>query len=306
MELRRLRYFVAVAEELHFLRAAQRLHIEQSPLSRAIKELEADLGVQLFHRTTRTTRLTRAGEVFLEEARHVLTAVAQARASARGAAKGRKGRLNIGFAEGIAHPRLSSLLARYRAIADQVELKILQMSFEEQVKALHARSLDAGFSFAAVERNGLQADAVWADPVAAVLPAQHALAAKPQLELKEIAREPVVRCGGRFSTDRYTQVEAAISAAGESTNIIDHAANQDVLLTLVGAGYGVGFVLATHAANIQRADIVIRPIVNPPLKINTYLLYRAENSSGPVACFLEHVRAELEGRSKPPSANLSN
>jgi DNA-binding transcriptional LysR family regulator len=104
MELRRLRYFVAVAEELHFLRAAQRLHIEQSPLSRAIKELESDLGVKLFERTTRSTRLTRAGEVFLEEARRVLSAVAQARASARGAAKGRMGRLSIGFAEGIAHP----------------------------------------------------------------------------------------------------------------------------------------------------------------------------------------------------------
>lgn len=293
MELRRLRYFVAVAEELHFLRAAQRLHIEQSPLSRAIKELESDLGVKLFERTTRSTRLTRAGEVFLEEARRVLSAVAQARASARSAAKGRMGRLSIGFAEGIAHPRLSSLLARYRAEADQVEVKVVQMTFEQLVKALHAGSLDAGFCFAAIKRNGIQAEAVWTDPVAAVLPAQHPLAQRPHLELKEIAREPLVLWGGRSAAERHTQLEAAILAASESPHVVDHAANQEVLLTLVGAGYGVGFVLAAHAQTIQRPDIVVRPITSPPLLVKTFLLYRTEESPGPVTSFLERARAEF-------------
>lgn len=293
MELRRLRYFVAVAEELHFLRAAQRLHIEQSPLSRAIKELEADLGVKLFHRTTRSTRLTPAGEVLLEEARQILAAVAQARASARGAAKGRQGRLTIAFAEGIAHPRLSSLLARYRAAADQVELKVVQMSFEQQIRALHSGSLDAGFSFAALKRNGIQADTVWADPVAAVLPARHPLAAKAQIELKEIARDPLVLCGGRSGGDRYTQLEAAILAASESPNIVEHAASHEVLLTLVGAGYGLGFVLEGQGQTIQRPDIVVRPIAGPPV-VKTYVLYRAADSSGPIASFLEHVRIAFE------------
>ena len=291
MELRRLRYFVAVAEELHFLRAAQRLHIEQSPLSRAIKDLEADLGVRLLQRTTRSTRLTRAGEVFLEEARRILAAVAQARASARDAAKGAKGRLTIGFADGIAHPRLSSLLARYRADADQVEIKVLQMSFEQQVKALHSGSLDAGFSFGGVKKNGLQADAVWTDPVSAVLPAQQPLAAKPQIELKEVAREPLVLCGAKSASDRYTQLEAAILAASESPNVVDHAANQDVLLTLVGAGYGVGFVLGAQAETIRRPDIVVRPIASPPLLVKTYLLYRTDDLSRAVASFVEHAQA---------------
>lgn len=294
MELRRLRYFVAVAEELHFLRAAQRLHIEQSPLSRAIKELEADLGIKLFQRTTRSTRLTRAGEVFLEEARQILAAVAQARASARGAAKGRQGRLTVAFAEGIAHPRLSSLLARYRATADQVELKIVQISFEQQIRALHSGSLDAGFSFAAVKRNGIQADIVWAEPVAAVLPAKHPLAVKVQIELKEIAQDPLVLCGGRSGADRHAQLEAAILAASESPNVVEHAANHEVLLTLVGAGYGVGFVLEGQGQTIQRPDIVVRPIASPPLLVKTYVLYRAEDSSGPLASFLEHARSEFE------------
>ena len=293
MELRRLRYFVAVAEELHFLRAAQRLHIEQSPLSRAIKDLEADLGVKLFDRTTRSTRLTRAGEVFLEEARRVLAAFAQARASARGAAKGRKGRLRIGFSEGVPQTRLSGLLARYRADADEVELKIAQMPFEQQVKALHTGSLDAGFSFASVKRNGLQADAVWVDPVAAILPAEHPLAAKPEIEMKELTREPLVLCGGETGADR-AQVEAAILAANDSPHIVDYAENQHVLLTLVGAGFGVGFVLAMQAETIQRSDIVVRPIASPPLLVRTFLLYRSEDCSGPVAHFLEQARSGLK------------
>lgn len=290
MELRRLRYFVAVAEELHFLRAAQRLHIEQSPLSRAIKELEADLGVKLFERTTRSTRLTRAGEVFLQEARQVLSALAQARTSVRGAAKGRKGRLRIGFSEGVPQPRLSDLLARYRANADEVDLKIMQMSFEQQVKALHAGSLDAGFSFAPVKSNGIQADAIWVDPVAAVLPAQHPLAAKRQIQLKEIAREPLVLCGAETGADRHTQLEAAILATNDSPTIIDYAENQQVLLTLVGAGYGVGFALATYAETIQRPDIVVRPIASPLPLVKTFLLYRTDEASGPVSSFLEWAR----------------
>lgn len=290
MELRRLRYFVAVAEELHFLRAAQRLHIEQSPLSRAIKELEADLGVKLFERTTRSTRLTPAGEVFLQEARQVLSAFAQARASARGAAKGRKGRLRIGFSEGVPQRRLSDLLARYRAGADEVDVKIMQMPFEQQVKGLHGGSLDAGLSFASVRRNGIQADALWVDPVVAVLPAQHPLAAKRQIQLKAIAREALVLCGGENGADRYTELEAAILATNVSPSIVDYAENQQVLLTLVGAGYGVGFAIAPHAETIQRPDIVVRPIASPLPLVKTFLLYRTNEASGPAASFVEWAR----------------
>ena len=290
MELRRLRYFVAVAEELHFLRAAQRLHIEQSPLSRAIKDLESDLGVKLFERTTRSTRLTRAGEVFLEEARRVLAAFAQARASARGAAKGRKGRLRIGFSEGVPQARLSELLVRYRADAGQVDVKISQMAHEQQVKALCAGSVDAGLCFAPAARNGIQAQAVWVDPVAALLPAQHPLAARREIPLEEIAREPLVLCGEEGGADRHARLEAAVLAASDSPNIVDYADTHQVLFTLVGAGYGVGFVLATHAETIRRADVVVRPIVSPPPLVKTFLLYRTHEAPGPVARLLEWAR----------------
>lgn len=291
MELRHLRYFVAVAEELHFLRAAQRLHIEQSPLSRAIKELETNLGVRLFERTTRSTRLTRAGEVYLEESRRVFSALAQASASARGAATGHKGRLCIGFAEGVAHPRLSDLLARYRAQAGEVDLKLMQMPLEQQVKALHAGSLDAGFAFAPVNRNGIRADPVWVDPVAVILPSRHPLAAKSQIQLTEIAGEPLVLCGGEAGMDRNMELEAALLAAHAPPNVVDYAENHQVQLTLVGAGYGLGFVLATQAETIQRPDIVVRQITSPPPLVKTFLIYRGDESSGLVSCFLKWARS---------------
>ena len=114
MELRYLRYFLAVAEELHFARAAERLHIDQSPLSRAIKELEEELGASLFVRTTRSTQLTRAGRLFQEHVPRVLAAMEQARDSVRSAASGFHGQLRIALSDGITPSRLPALLAQCR------------------------------------------------------------------------------------------------------------------------------------------------------------------------------------------------
>src|SRR5574340_151568 len=146
MELRHLRYFVAVAEELHFARAAERLHIEQSPLSRAIKDLEHDLGLQLFERTTRNTRLTWPGEVFLNEARRVLSVVQQATENARAAASGYRGILRIALSDGIAQPKLSSLLARCRVEDPEVDIRLFEIPLAQQVKGLRSGLYDIGFS----------------------------------------------------------------------------------------------------------------------------------------------------------------
>lgn len=114
MELRHLRYFLAVAEELHFARAAERLHIDQSPLSRAVKELEEELGARLFVRTTRSTQLTRAGRLFLEHVPRVFASIEQARDSVRSAANGFHGQLRIALSDGITPSRLPALLERFR------------------------------------------------------------------------------------------------------------------------------------------------------------------------------------------------
>jgi len=123
MELRHLRCFLAVAEELHFARAAERLHIEQSPLSRAIKDLEDELGEQLFVRTTRSTRLTRAGKLFLDHVRRIFTALQQARDSVKAAANGFDGQLRVALSDGITPSRLPTLLALCRKEEPEVEIR---------------------------------------------------------------------------------------------------------------------------------------------------------------------------------------
>lgn len=147
MEFRHLRCFLAVAEELHFARAAERLHIEQSPLSRTIKELEEDLGEQLFVRTSRSTRLTRAGKLFLEHVPRVFTALQQARDSVKAATNGFHSQLRIALSDGIMPSRLPSLLALCRQEEPEVEIRLFEVPLSQQIKGLHDDLYDVG-SFA--------------------------------------------------------------------------------------------------------------------------------------------------------------
>src|SRR5579883_189326 len=134
MELRHLRCFLAVAEELHFARAAERLHIEQSPLSRAIKDLEEELGVLLFARTTRSTRLTHEGHMFLEHVPRVFTALQQARDSVKAAANGFQGQLRIAVSDGMTPPRFSALLARCRQDEPEIEIRLFEVPLATRLR----------------------------------------------------------------------------------------------------------------------------------------------------------------------------
>lgn len=173
MGLRHLRCFIAVAEELHFARSAERLHIEQSPLSRATKELEEDLGVQLFARTTRSTRLTRAGQIFLECVPRVFTALEQTRAGAKSVAAGFQGRLRIALSDGITPPRLTALLAQCRQGELEVEIRPSEMLLSKQIRGLHDDLYGVGFAQSAEVGDGLLAEPVWSDPLVVAVPARH-------------------------------------------------------------------------------------------------------------------------------------
>lgn len=146
MELRHLRCFMAVAEELHFARAAERLHIEQSPLSRAIKELEEDLGVQLFVRTTRSTRLTRAGRMFFEHVPRVFASLKRACDSVEAAANGFHGQLRIALSDGITPTCFSALLALCRQEEPEIEIRLIEIPLCQQIKGLHDDLYDVGFA----------------------------------------------------------------------------------------------------------------------------------------------------------------
>lgn len=212
MELRHLRYFIAVAEELHFARAAERLHIEQSPLSRAIKDLEYDLGVQLFERTTRSTRLTWAGQVFLDEAHRVLSRLEQAIASTKAAATGYRGTLRIALSDGIAQPWLAALLAQCREEEPDVEIRLFKVPLAEQVKGLRGGSYDAGFAHAAEVGKGIVVQSVWSDPLVIAVPARHPLLAHKRIPLGELIRYPLVLCHPEICEGYYQSIPMAYEA----------------------------------------------------------------------------------------------
>ena len=146
MEIRHLRYCIAVAEELHFSRAAERLNIEQSPLSRTIKQLETELGAVLFDRASRGTRLTWAGQAFLEDARRVLLGIDQAKANVKAAATGYRGTLRIALSDGIARSRLTTLLALCREEEPEVEIRLFETPLSQQLKGLRSDLYDVGFA----------------------------------------------------------------------------------------------------------------------------------------------------------------
>lgn len=173
MNLRHLRCFIAVAEELHFGRAARRLHVEQSPLSRTIRQLEADLGVTLLERTSRGVRLTPAGQVFLEEARRVLLAFEQAQTKARAVAAGHRGTLRIALAGGVGRTRLSALLALCREEAPEVGIRLFEAPLSQVVGGLGNDLYDAAFAMAGEMEAGVVAMPVWQDPLVVAIPARH-------------------------------------------------------------------------------------------------------------------------------------
>lgn len=291
MELRHLRYYIAVAEELHFVRAAERLHMEQSPLSRAIKDLEHELGVRLLDRTTRNTRMTWAGQVFLDEARRVLAAVEQAKAAARAAANGYHGHLRIALAECIAQPRFAALLARCREEEPDIEVRIFEMPLAQQVKGLRGDLLDAGFAFACEVPEGLVAEAVWSDPLAVVLPVRHQLASCKRVEMAEALQHPFVMCHPEAGSGCHEQIGAFFKALNAQPEVADYATTPGVMLTMVGAGYGIGFVIASHASVMHRPDVVVRPLVGSPLTITTYLIRPQIEPSVELANFIERAKS---------------
>ena len=286
MELRHLRYFIAVAEELHFARAAERLHIEQSPLSRAIKDLEYDLGVQLFERTTRSTRLTWAGQVFLDEAHRVLSTLKQAIASTQAAAAGYRGTLRIALSDGIPPPRLVALLARHREEEPEVEIRLFETTLAQQVKGLSSGLYDAGLAHAAAVDEGLISEPVWTDPLVIAVPARHPLLVHKRIPLEELARYPLVLCHPEGCEGGHRQFERIFRTADVQPIVAEHVTTFDLMMTLVAAGYGLGFANKSHMTVCHYPEVVIRPLAGRPLMLTTYLLRPETEPSEPLSRFM--------------------
>src|SRR5262245_26825869 len=192
MELRHLRYFVVVAEELHFRRAAERLHMSQPPLSQQIRALEAEVGATLLLRNQRKVELTAAGAAFLERAREILAAVEDAALEARRVQRGEVGRLAIGFVGSAMYSFVPDLLRAFRERYPDIQLRLQELGTSEQLRQLENGRLDVGFMRTPSTRPELRAETVLEERVVAALPDAHPLAARARLRLTDLEGQPLV------------------------------------------------------------------------------------------------------------------
>lgn len=291
MELRHLRYFLAVAEELHFARAAERLHIEQSPLSRAIKELEEELGAQLFVRTSRSTRLTLAGKLLMESVPRVLLALEQARESVKAGANGYHGQLRIALSDGVTPSRLPTLLARCREEDPEIEVRLFEVPLAQQLSGLRVELYDAGFSMADEAGDGIIVEPAWEDELMVAVPARHPLLAYKQVPLDEVLRHPLVLGDPAICEGHARQVDRILRRQEREPLIVQHVATFDVMLTFVSAGLALGLAGAAHIAASREPGVIGRPLAGKPPMLTTYLLRRDAEPSQALARFIERVEA---------------
>ena len=291
MELRHLRYFLAVAEELHFARAAERLHIEQSPLSRAIRELEEELGAQLFVRTSRSTRLTLAGKLLMENAPRVLLALDQARESVKAAANGFHGRLRVALSDGISPSRLPALLARCREEDPEIEIRLFEMPLAQQLSGLRDDLYDAGFSMADEVGDGIIIEPAWEDELMVAMPARHELLAHKRVPLDEVLQHPLVLGDPAVCEGHAKQIDRILRKQDREPLIEQYVATFDVMMTFVSAGLALGLAGAAHIASSREPGVVGRPLAGKSPMLTTYLLRRDAEPSQALARFIERVEA---------------
>lgn len=292
MELRHLRCFLAVAEELHFARAAEKLHIEQSPLSRTVKELEEELGAQLFIRTSRSTRLTLAGRLFLKHVPRVFTALEQARESVKSAANGFHGQLRIALSDGITPSRLPALLARCREEDPEMEIRLFEVSLAQQLKGLHDDLYDAGFSMADEVGDGIIVEPAWEEELMVAVPARHPALAYKRIPLEEVLRYPLVLGDPAVCEGHARQIDRILRKQEKEPLVVQHVATFDVMMALVSAGLALGLAGTAHIAASREPGVVGRPLAGRSPMLTTYLLRRDTEPSQALARFIERLASQ--------------
>jgi len=288
MELRHLRYFVAVAEELHFGRAAARLMIVQPSLSQQIQQLEDELGFPLLKRTKRSVELTDAGKVFLVEAQQILAQVQEAKRAARRANLGEVGRLAIGYISSSTYDLLPMMLRAYRDYFPAVEVILRELTTQEQVRALEANVIQVGLLRLPINSPLLNAEVVRREPIVSVLPEKHPLAAQEQIAVSQLANEPFVLQSRQRGAGYYLQLMRLCLASGFSPNVVQEVTEMHTIVSLVAAGIGVSLVpLSTR--NIRSQGVVYRELTETILT-ETAVAWRHDVDSAVVENFLAVVK----------------
>jgi LysR family transcriptional regulator, benzoate and cis,cis-muconate-responsive activator of ben and cat genes len=254
MELRQLRYFVAVADSRSFSRAAERLHISQPPLSRQIANLERELGIRLLDRNNRSVSLTAAGQLFVERAREVLKGVESAVSSMRQVAEGELGSLTLGFGGSAAYAFIPAILRDFRARYPGVTVTLDQLPLIDQMPALKKRRIDLGFVLLPCEDPSIGFEAMMRDRLVIAVPADHPLASRSAVQLRELKPYDFVGFSraGRFGYHSHTL--EVCRQAGFLPHIVKESAPMVSVIGLVASGIGIAIV-PSMARRLQMTDV---------------------------------------------------
>jgi DNA-binding transcriptional LysR family regulator len=291
MELKTLRYFVAVAEELHFGRAAERLHLSQPPLSRQIQKLEEEIGAVLFRRTQRRVELTPAGATLLREVVPALEALSEALNAAKRTDRGEAGRLSVGFYVAATDTLLPPILRAFRTRVPNVELVLKEMVVSEVEQALVQRVIDIGFLRPPVSNPSISTLVLLREPFVAALPSDSPLARKKQIRLTDLASEPfIVSASGRSTL--HAQIMSACHAAGFEPRVIQEAQHTDTIVGLVRSGAGVALVPSSLQAR-GGAGVAFRKVSGPLPKTEIAIAWRWDDTSPLVRAFRETARTAV-------------
>lgn len=292
MELRHLRYFVAVAEEMNFGRAAERLRISQPSLSQQVRDLERELGVELFDRSRRRIELTHAGGLFLKEARLALSQAEQAARTARRAHRGEIGKLSVGFVGSAAYEVLPKVLRAFRERYAQVELELRTMHTSQQLEAFEEGLIQVGFLRPPVGES-LAARPVLREPLVAALPVDHPLAGRGRVYLSGLAEEGFIlwpRSSGPAAHDR---VVGLCRRAGFSPNVVQESAELQTVAGLVAGGLGVALLIGKPEHLLRHRRVNYKVVGDPETTWELAAAWRSEERSPVVRAFIEVMEQAL-------------
>jgi DNA-binding transcriptional LysR family regulator len=306
IELRQWRQFVALAEELHFGRAAARLHMTQPPLTQAIAGLEAALGVCLFERTQRSVQITPAGAALLPEVRELLARAQALPELARSAAAGELGRLRLAFVSTVGFDLLPRWVRTFREQWPQVALELIEATGDVQLDLLARGEVDAGFVLHSpgFTAPGLAQARIAIEPLVVALPEPHALAALEHPALKQLLAEPLVIFPRRILPSLFDAIFGLYNAAGRVPQVAQEAIQMQTIVNLVSAGLGMAWV-PQSVRQFQRPGVVYRSVAWPRGRAvpacETSLVWRADAMSPALAHFIEFAGAQAGGPRPSPS-----
>ncbi|MEB3219057.1 MAG: LysR family transcriptional regulator [Nostocales cyanobacterium 94392] len=288
MELRHLRYFVTLAEELHFGRAAERLHIAQPPLSQQIRQLETELGFDLFHRTKRKVELSEAGEVFLIHVQQIFRQLEQAILLGRQTSRGEIGQLVVGFVSSAAYNIFPDILRNFRNHVSNINLELHELTTNEQLSWLQSGRIDVAFVRPPVDTNTYSSKIVFQESLAIALPENHPCASFDRVSLQSFAKESFILFPRFLAPGLYDLIISFCQQVGFSPRVTQEAIQMQTIVSLVAAHIGVAIV-PESLQNLQRTGVVYKSFVEETPQVSIAMIWRKNDLSPILGKFLEII-----------------